>query len=324
MKNNKILLRLTHQRIRFRRMLFFIVTWRFTQSLRYWAASRFSLVRMATKYIGHQSESMQRFTDIAGEPMRMLAPIQGFEKTRLVSIEKAVEPLVFFVPQVNQMVWTVKHQCTAPAGGLTVDESASIMLYSLEWSPKEDSLYHVLNRLLRAEDRNKLKPWFPYLKLLVYSLSKLPSTLRTVYRGIKKDLHASYPKGRTFVWWGFSSCTTSVDVLQMEEFLGKTGTRTMFNIECHSGKDIRRHSFFSTEEEVLLLAARQFRVVGSLDSGNGLHIIQLKEIDPPFPLLEPVRLSDPAYRHDEMTIYLDKRSSSSDYFTLHFTIAAVS
>lgn len=63
----------------------------------------------------------------------------------------------------------------------------------------------------------------------------------------------------------------------------------MFNIECHSGKGICQHSFFSTEEEILLLAARQFRVGGSLDSGNGLHIIQLEEIDLPFPLLEPVR-----------------------------------
>ena len=232
---------------------------------------------------------MQRFTDISREPRRMFAPIQGYEKMPLVSLEKTVEPLVAFVPQVNRMVWTVKQQCTTPAEGLTVDQSASIMLYSLEWSPREDSFYHILNSFLRAADRNKLKPWFSYLKLLIYSLSKLPSTPRHVYRGVKEDLHTLYPKGSTFIWWGFSSCTSSIDILQTEEFLGKTGTRTMFNIECHSGKDIRQHSFFSTEEEILLLAARQFRVVGSLDSGNGLHIIQLKEIDPPFPLLEPVR-----------------------------------
>ena len=232
---------------------------------------------------------MQRFMDIAGEPIGMLAPIQGYEKMPLVSLEKAVEPLVSFVPQVNRMVWTVKQQCTAPAEGLTHDQSASIMLYSFEWSPREESLYHVLNNYLRAADRNKLKPWFLYLKLLIYSLSKLPTTLRTVYRGVKEDLHNLYPEGSTLVWWGFSSCTTAVKVLQTEEFLGKTGTRTMFTIECHSGRDIRQHSFFSTEEEILLLAARQFKVVGSFDSGSGLHIIQLKEMEPPFPLLEPVR-----------------------------------
>ena len=256
---------------------------------------------MAAKNAEHEPKSMQRFTDIAGEPMRMLSPIKGYEKVPLLSLEAAVQSLVSLVPEVNRMVWTVKQQCTTPAEGLTLDQSASIMLYSFEWSSREESFYHVLNHFLRAADRNKLKPWFSYLKLLIYSLSKLPSTLRTVYRGVKEDLHASYPKDSTCVWWGFSSCTASIGVLREEEFLGKAGTRTMFNIECHSGKDIHRHSFFSTEQEVLLLAARQFKVVDSLDSGNGLHIIQLKEIDPPFPLLEPVGARDPAPSIEDQT-----------------------
>ena len=249
---------------------------------------------MASDSVEREPISMQRFTDIAGEPRRMLSPIKGYEKMPLVSLEETVESLVSFVPEVNRMVWIVKQQCTAPAEDLTLDQSASIMLYSLEWSPREESFYHILNHFLRAADRDKLKPWFSYLKLLIYSLSKLPSTRRVVYRGVKEDLHASYPKDSTCVWWGFSSCTASIGVLQKEQFLGKAGTRTMFNIECHSGKDIRRHSFFSNEHEVLLLAARQFKVVDSLDSGNGLYIIQLREIDPPFPLLEPVGERDPA------------------------------
>ncbi|CAF4675883.1 unnamed protein product, partial [Rotaria sp. Silwood2] len=40
--------------------------------------------------------------------------------------------------------------------------------------------------------------------------------------------------------------------------------------------------------EILLLPGRQFQVKSCLDSGNGLHIIQIKEIDPPYPLLEHV------------------------------------
>ena len=190
------------------------------------------------------------------------------------------------------MVWTSKQRWSALAEGLTLDQSASIMLYSLEWSPKKESFYHFLNNVLRTADRDYLKPWFLYLKLLISSLSKLPCTLRTVYRGVKEDLHASYPHGSIFVWWGFSSCTTSIGVLQKEQFLGKTGIRTMFHIECHSGRDIRQHSFFPTEYEVLLLTARQFQVIAFLDSGNGLHIIQLKEIDPPFPLLALVSVHD--------------------------------
>ncbi|CAF2963134.1 unnamed protein product [Rotaria sp. Silwood2] len=127
---------------------------------------------------------MQRFADIPGEPIRMLGPIQGYEKMPLVSLEHAVEPLESYVPDVKRMVWMVKQNCDSPADGLTVDQSASIMLYTLEWTPRERSFYFAFNGVLRSEDRNKLKPWFLYLKLLIISLSKLPSSLRTVYRVI--------------------------------------------------------------------------------------------------------------------------------------------
>ncbi|CAF4896092.1 unnamed protein product, partial [Rotaria magnacalcarata] len=70
-----------------------------------------------------------------------------------------------------------------------------------------------------------------------------------------------YPEGKTFVWWGFSSCTSKMSVLQNEQFLGTTGPRTLFTIECDSGKDIRKYSCFQTEDEILLPAARQFKVV---------------------------------------------------------------
>jgi hypothetical protein len=96
-----------------------------------------------------------------------------------------------------------------------------------------------------------------------------------------------YTEGETVVWWGFSSCTVTVAVLQLDLFLGKTGARTIFNIQCESARDIRNHSYYQVEDEVLLLAATQFEVISCLDQGD-LHIIQLKETRPPHPLLQPV------------------------------------
>ncbi|CAF1367369.1 unnamed protein product [Adineta steineri] len=61
---------------------------------------------------------------------------------------------------------------------------------------------------------------------------------QTIYRGVEMDLSAQYPQGQIFTWWGFSSCTNSVQVLQSEQFLGKTGDRTLFSIDCESGKNI--------------------------------------------------------------------------------------
>jgi hypothetical protein len=160
----------------------------------------------------------------------------------------------------------------------------------MSWEPRDKCLYATLNAILRSEDRDKLEPWFLYLKLFFTALERLPSIHRTVYRGIKLDMHKDYPKGKSVVWWGFSSCTISIDVLQSELFLGITTDRTMFTIECNSGKDIRKHSYFPCEGEILLLAATQFKVVASLNHGHGLHMIQLTT--PPFPLRQPVLASD--------------------------------
>ncbi|CAF4825776.1 unnamed protein product, partial [Rotaria sp. Silwood2] len=55
---------------------------------------------MASKYVEVDEEPAhtQRFSDIAGEPCRMLMPVQGYEKKALVTLEEAVEPIVSYVP----------------------------------------------------------------------------------------------------------------------------------------------------------------------------------------------------------------------------------
>ena len=244
---------------------------------------------MATSGRGDEAQRILRFSDIAKEPLEVLLPIGGYEDMPIVPLEIAIEPLVAFLPSIQSYAYVAKQRCKNPTpDDLTPDESASIMLYSMGWKPLDKCLYVALNAVLRSKDRDQLEPWFLYLKLFLTALSRLPSAHRFVFRGVKLDLHKDYSKDNTIVWWGFSSCTVSVDVLQSELFLGTTGTRTMFTIECNSGKDIRKHSYFSSEDEVLLLAATQFKVRGCLNQGNGLYTIQLQETQPPFPLLHPI------------------------------------
>lgn len=204
----------------------------------------------------------------------------------LVSLEEAVTPLVSLVPNIEQMVWIVKQNCIRPKDGLSPDESASIMLYTIQWEPYDQSFYVILNTALRAANREELKPWFSYLRLVITALQKLPSTRYTIYRGIKLDLSSQYRRGDTVVWWGISSCSSSIETLKNESFLGKDGTRILFSIECDSGKNIKSHSYNAEEDEILILPARQFEVVGCLDQGNGLQIIQLRETHPKFPLIK--------------------------------------
>lgn len=233
------------------------------------------------------SQIQLRFFDVAEEPRRMLPPIQGFQEKPLVSLEEAVKPLVGYVHEIKHYASQAKANCESPpADGLSIDESASIRLYTMIWQPKDQCLYVALNKTLRSENRDLLKVWFLYLRLIISALLKLPSISCHIFRGVKFDFSQDYPKGDKPVWWGFSSCTDSVDTLKSEAFLGKTGTRTLFEIDCYSGRDIRRHSRYTKENELLLLPATQFEIVASVDMGNDLHIIQLREIEPAFPLIE--------------------------------------
>jgi hypothetical protein len=72
------------------------------------------------------------------------------------------------------------------------------------------------------------------------------------------------------------------------KFIGKTGIRTMFVIECDSGKNITKHTYFQSEEEVLILPATRFIAISCEDQSNGLHVIHLKEIPTPFTLLDSI------------------------------------
>ena len=191
------------------------------------------------------AQSMIRITDIALEPLETLLPIEGYQDLPLVPLEIAVEELVVLLPHIQTYAHVAKERCKTPADGLTQDESASIMLYTMGWRPHDQCLYVVLNATLRSKDREKLIPWFLYLRLLFNALFRLPSVAGIIFRGVKLDLSEQYVKGDTTIWWGFSSCTVSMDVLQSKRFLGKKGVRSMFTIECLNGKNIHHHSYYS-------------------------------------------------------------------------------
>ena len=213
---------------------------------------------------------IQRITDIDKEPFDTLMPISGYEDMVLVSLEIAVEPLEPFLPDIQSYASHAKSRCRkAPVDRLSNDESASIMLYTMGWKPLDQCLHIVLNKTLRSNERAQLEPWFLYLKLFLTALSRLPSVQQKIYRQIDLDLGEKYQVGETILWSGFSSCVTS------EQYLNTTNTRTLFTIECSSGKNVRQHSYFQSEDEILLFPLTQFKV--EVSSTNGIHSIELSE-----------------------------------------------
>jgi hypothetical protein len=76
-------------------------------------------------------------------------------------------------------------------------------------------------------------------------------------------------------------------VLESNVYLGNTGSRTLFSIEIFNGRDVRAHSHFNNEDEILMLPGTFMEVQSQITQGPDLHIIHLKQKIPNETLLEP-------------------------------------
>jgi hypothetical protein len=218
----------------------------------------------------------------------VLEPVTGYAKEPLLSLAEACEPLAYLLHDVPFYVnMAVSETPDEPPDKLTVDESAAIRLYTIEWEKPHRSLYSMLNYTLKTAPRQELQPYFKYLKLFVTALAKLPCVpTTTVWRGVTKNLSAEFQNGSMVTWWAFSSCTTDLTVLENDMYLGTTGERTLFSIEAINGRTVQCHSHFVTEDEILLLPGTHMEVQSLFHPAPGLCIIHMKQIEPTQTLLE--------------------------------------
>ena len=137
---------------------------------------------------------MNRFGDIEVSNKR-LPPVYGYRSEKLVSIDKALEPIVPEIDELPYYIKIAKKHCHYPSEhGLSKDQSSAIYIYTMEWG--DTTLYRVLNRALRSENRQALKIWFPYLKLFDTALDKLPTIKENVWRGVSLDIGKNYIKNQ--------------------------------------------------------------------------------------------------------------------------------
>ena len=225
------------------------------------------------------------------EPVVVLGPISGWEDKPLVSLEKAtkglpVESITIHAKVAHEAGEEFKR--THPDNPRSEDQLGAVHLYSQGWAEAEKSLYAVLNATLSTADRALLVVWFLFIKLLMTALVAEPMYVGTVWRGVKADIGAQYKKGQKFRWWRFSSCTENGDVLDNPLFLGDSGKRTLFSINCTTGVKIRHLSAFQTEAEVLLAAGTRFVVANTITTGD-LTVVNIKEVESGLPPPEAIR-----------------------------------
>ena len=227
----------------------------------------------------------RRVMDVQNAVHLGMGPITGVMDRALLSIDEATRPLQTVSTHGQNVIATAVYCAKEHAGelvyrgadkhGLTLCEIAAIHLYT------QQAIYSQLNKMLRDRDRTKLLVYFPFLKLLLTALEKLPNYEGVVYRGVKvqNNLKSQYRVGRNLTWWAFSSCTLDGDILSSDTFCGSTGERILFTIRCKNGKDISAYSAYSSEKEILLPPGRVFKVEGCMSSPSDtyLSIINLDE-----------------------------------------------
>jgi hypothetical protein len=241
----------------------------------------------------------------------MISALQGYEQEPLVSFKESLQPLTSIVPGIKQMGDMVIEKINQLADDLAIDEPASIMLYTLKWKTPESSFYFFLNKTLRSQNREELLPWFPYIRLFIGALSKLPSiSSHTVYCGLRINVNEEYSKGNVLIWRDFVSCTLSIE--HADDFIDDNEPRAIFIIECDSAKDISEHLFDENSKEIILYPERQFEIISLLDYGNRSKFIQLKEIRQNFPLIHiPQINSNRKYRMYRLESTLDQYASNT-------------
>lgn len=116
-----------------------------------------------------------------------LSPISGYENQPILSLEEALEPVQSLFVNLVDNIRVANERCYYPnKDGLTKNESASIYLYTMEWS--NNSFYRVLNAAIRIQDRSTIKKWFAFLKLFDTALKTLPILKQNVWRGVRSAL----------------------------------------------------------------------------------------------------------------------------------------
>jgi hypothetical protein len=218
---------------------------------------------------------MNRFIECELEK-KDLTPIAGYWAYPLVSLEQALEPVSSQIEQLDRSIKEAKKHCHYPSKhGLTHDESAAIFLYTMEAG--DYSFYRILNKILREEDRSKVKPWFAYLKLFDTALNKLPTLKENVWRGICSDVINYYNENQLFTWWSVSSCSLSTHVVQ--SFLNPDIKSTLFMIEAINGKNLAGYTIYPNEKEVILRLGTKLRVKSNALQCGNLQVVQLEEVD---------------------------------------------
>jgi hypothetical protein len=224
---------------------------------------------------------LERLQGVGDEALREIPAIRGIGALALSTLADATAPLVARFPALAFYVdhgraFAAKARALPPAAGaaatLSDHEIASLFLYTTE-----SILYKQINQTLRDPDRAKAPPWWPFLRLFLSAIAKLPPHSGSLWRGVAKDLRHEYPVGRIVTWWGISSCTADPRVARA--FLGARGRRMLFEVVPRTAVSIKAFSAFQGEDEYVLAPGTRLEVAEVRNEPSGLSVVRLVELE---------------------------------------------
>jgi len=205
-----------------------------------------------------------------------IPPVKGIAAIPVLPLKEACKPLTGVVNGIEDAVSTAMQRAPpAPGKKATKEHTAAVYLYTMA-----SAFYRDLNAALRNPDRDKLKPYYSYLRLLAEAMIVLPAAKSVVlWRGVGLDLEKDHKVGADVTWWGVSSCTPKLAVAN--GFLGSSGPRTLFSVHSNTAVPIQELSAFKGEEEFILAPGTRLEVDAVVREANGLVRVTLKELPPP-------------------------------------------
>jgi hypothetical protein len=194
-----------------------------------------------------------------------LNPVAGaLTVTRPTALSEAIAPLKQLVPSITEYLLDVMRDVqrlgSDPSVTLPKELLAAVLFYTQD-DPQNTGckFYQRLNMALRTRIRDKAKPYFGYLRMLVEALQQLPSHTGMVYRGVADiDLSKRFPVGKPVRVWEVQSVSKQKHIAEGFASLGNKTKQTLLIIEAHGVATLGPLSLYPIEEECLFLPGTAF------------------------------------------------------------------
>lgn len=195
--------------------------------------------------------------------------IAEFEKQPLVSLEEALAPFHGKIKNLSTKIKYAKDNCNPTTKDhLTRDESAAIYIYS--HGTDKNSIYTNLKHALDSNDRERIRPWYKYLKLLYAGVKKCPNAKKETWQGIpsaKCDEGQLRTKSNS-LYTGFGSAAPSRNGVQEHLKQKKVSKITYLEYSPGTAKNVSDYTADGRGETML---------IPGLHVAVGPHVDQLSD-----------------------------------------------